>query len=91
MSTSSVLNVPVDTDRVAVGIMAHFLDVAAKRGAFSLEESGKIMDALKYLRGPMPQQQQQEQEQQQQQAMADKGSEVAAPSPALAPAKPSLA
>lgn len=59
---SSVLDVPVSNDRVAVGIMAHFLDVAAKRGAFSLEESGKIMEALKYLRGPTEPPQQAEQE-----------------------------
>jgi len=49
---TSVLDVVVNSDRVAVGIMAHMLDVANKRGAFSLDESGKIMEALKFLRGP---------------------------------------
>ena len=46
----SVLDVEVTNVRVAFGIMAHFLDTAAKRGAFSLEESGKINDALRFLR-----------------------------------------
>jgi len=55
--SASVLDVPVTNDRVAVGILVHFLDVAAKRGAFALEESGKIMEAVKYLRGTvMPRQ-----------------------------------
>jgi len=52
-SSASVLDVPVSSDRVAVGLLVHFLDAAAKRGAFALEESGKIMDAVKYLRGPV--------------------------------------
>lgn len=51
--SASVLDVAVTSDRVAVGILVHYLDVAAKRGAFALEESGKVMEAVKYLRGPV--------------------------------------
>jgi len=51
MSTS-ILEVTIASDRIAVGVLVHYLDVAAKRGAFALEESGKIMEAVTYLRGP---------------------------------------
>lgn len=88
-TTTSVLDVNVDSDRVAVGIMAHMLDVANKRGAFSLDESGKIMEALKFLRGPP------EAQQAQPAAAADAASEESSPeaapaAPAAVPAKPQL-
>ena len=87
-TTTSVLDVNVDSDRVAVGIMAHMLDVANKRGAFSLDESGKIMEALKFLRGPS-------EPQQPQPAAAEAASEESSPeaapaAPAAVPAKPQL-
>lgn len=87
-TTTSVLDVNVDSDRVAVGIMAHMLDVANKRGAFSLDESGKIMEALKFLRAPS-------EPQQPQPAAAEAESEESSPeaapaAPAAVPAKPQL-
>jgi len=99
MSASSVLDVPVTSDRVAVGILVHFLDVAAKRGAFALEESGKVMEAVKYLRGPVAPRRPPTEEEiaaaqaaaQAEQAAAGKEGEEAPPAaPEAAPAKPQL-
>ena len=100
MSASSVLDVPVTSDRVAVGILVHFLDVAAKRGAFALEESGKVMEAVKYLRGPVaPRRPPTEEEiaaaqaaaaQAEQAAAGEEGEEAPPAAPEVAPAKPQL-
>lgn len=99
MSASSVLDVPVTSDRVAVGLLVHFLDVAAKRGAFALEESGKVMEAVKYLRGPAaPRRQPTEEEiaaaqaaaQAEQAAAGEEGEEAPPAAPEAAPAKPQL-
>lgn len=96
MSASSVLDVPVTSDRVAVGLLVHFLDVAAKRGAFALEESGKVMEAVKYLRGPVAPRRQPTEEEiaaaaaQAEQAAAGEEGEAPPAAPEAAPAKPQL-
>lgn len=86
-ANTSVLDVVVNSDQVAVGIMAHMLNTANKRGAFSLDESGKIMEALQYLRGPAEQQQEAAAQQQQPESQQAAAAPAAAPA---APAKPTL-
>ena len=92
--SASVLDVPVTSDRVAVGILVHFLDVAAKRGAFALEESGKVMEAVKYLRGPAAPRRPPTEEEiaaaEAAQAGEEGGEEAPPAAPEAAPAKPQL-
>ena len=39
--------VPVNDDNTALNLMVGFLDVAQKRGAYSLDESAKIWECIK--------------------------------------------
>ena len=84
----SVLDVPVDSDARAVGIMMQFLDMANKRGAFGLEESGKIMEAIGYLRRGVPRPEAPPQEQEEQEAAAS--AQALAEEKKKPPAKPKL-
>ena len=58
----SIYEVPVDSDATAVMLLIQFLDMATKRGAFGLDETGKISECIQYLqsggvqRRPAPQQ-----------------------------------
>ena len=45
---SSVFEVELSDETVALGILSYFLDLANKRGAFSLQESARILEALNY-------------------------------------------
>ena len=38
--------VPVNSENVALNLMVGFLDVAQKRGAFSFDESAKILECI---------------------------------------------
>ena len=76
----------VNSDQVAAGIMAHMLNTANKRGAFSLDESENL-EALQYLRGPAEQQQEAAAQQQQPESQQAAAAPAAAPA---APAKPTL-
>ncbi len=49
MSSTSVYDVELKDDETCVSVLRYFLDVAAKRGAFSLTEAGRIMQALQVL------------------------------------------
>ena len=49
----SIYDVPVDSDATAVMVMVQFLDMATKRGAFGLDETGKISE-IQYLRRGSP-------------------------------------
>lgn len=48
MSTS-VFEVKIDSDETAVSVLRYFLDTAAKRGAYSLPEAARIMEALNHF------------------------------------------
>ena len=48
MSTS-VFDVKIDSDETAVSVLRYFLDTAAKRGAYSLPEAARIMEALNHF------------------------------------------
>ena len=52
----SLMNVPVNTETDALNVMAGFLQVAQRRGAYTLAEAGKIMEAINKF-GKAPQQQ----------------------------------
>ena len=56
----SIYDVPVDSDATAVMVMVQFLDMATKRGAFGLDETGKISECIQYLRRGSPPRRQQE-------------------------------
>ena len=53
----SLMNVPVNSETDALNVMAGFLQVAQRRGAYTLAEAGKIMEAINKF-GKAPQQQQ---------------------------------
>ena len=52
----SLMNVPVNSETDALNVMAGFLQVAQRRGAYTLAEAGKIMEAINKF-GKAPQQQ----------------------------------
>ena len=52
----SLMNVPVNSETDALNLMAGFLQVAQRRGAYTLAEAGKIMEAINKF-GKAPQQQ----------------------------------
>ena len=55
----SLTQIPVNTENDALNMLVAFLQVAQKRGAFSLEEAGKIMEAVGVFQRNVPQQPQQ--------------------------------
>tara|TARA_Y100001970_G_scaffold256064_1_gene333376 strand:+ start:835 stop:1104 length:270 start_codon:yes stop_codon:yes gene_type:complete len=71
----SIYEIPVDSDGTAVMMLVQFLDMATKRGAFGLDETGKISECIQFLRRGS-----------QQSAPKPKTEEQ----PAAAPAKPEL-
>jgi hypothetical protein len=50
----SLLNVRVTTENDALNMLVAFLQVAQKRGAFSLEEAGKIMESVNKFQRTAP-------------------------------------
>jgi hypothetical protein len=42
----SLTQIPVNTENDALNMLVAFLQVATKRGAFTLEEAGKIMESV---------------------------------------------
>ena len=53
-SSTSVFDVELN-DANSISVIRYFLDLAAKRGAFSLPEAARIMEALNYLQSNTPQ------------------------------------
>ena len=51
----SLTQIPVNTENDALNMLVAFLQVAQKRGAFSLEEAGKIMEAVGVFQRNVPQ------------------------------------
>ena len=49
-----LVDVPVQNDNVALNLMAAFLNMANRRGAFSLEESAKIHECVKHFTRAAP-------------------------------------
>jgi hypothetical protein len=45
----------IDSQNTAISVMAGMLEIAQSRGTFNMEESAKIWECIKKLRGP-PQQ-----------------------------------
>jgi hypothetical protein len=45
-----LVDVPITTHNDALNIMVSFVAMAQKRGAFSLEESAKIWECVKFFR-----------------------------------------
>lgn len=43
-------DIEVNSQDVALNLMAQFLELAQKRGAFTLQESSKIYEAVKFFR-----------------------------------------
>jgi len=43
-------DIQVNSQDVALNLMAQFLELAQKRGAFSLQESAKIYESVKFFR-----------------------------------------
>lgn len=52
----SLLQIPVNTENDALNMLVAFLQVAQKRGAFSLEEAYKIMESVNVFQRNVPQQ-----------------------------------
>ena len=50
----SLLSVQVNTENDALNVLVAFLQVAQKRGAFSLEEAGKIMESVNKFQRTAP-------------------------------------
>tara|TARA_B100001029_G_C14947889_1_gene387011 strand:+ start:59 stop:337 length:279 start_codon:yes stop_codon:yes gene_type:complete len=46
---ANLLNVEVKNENDALNVMAGFLQVAQRRGAYSLAEAAKIMDCIKFF------------------------------------------
>lgn len=46
---ANLLNVKVNNENDALNVMAGFLQVAQRRGAYSLAEAGKIMECIKFF------------------------------------------
>ena len=42
--------VPIDSFPVALSLLYQYLNLANRRGAFSLDQSGKVIDCLNYIR-----------------------------------------
>ena len=55
----SLMEIEVKSETDALNLMAGFLQVAQRRGAYTLAEAGKIMEAINKF-GKSPQQQQQQ-------------------------------
>ena len=56
----SLLDVPINTETDALNLMAGFLQVAQRRGVYTLAEAAKIMEAINKFGKNVPQQQNQE-------------------------------
>ena len=52
----SLLQIPVNRENDALNMLVAFLQVAQKRGAFSLEEAYKIMESVNVFQKNVPQQ-----------------------------------
>lgn len=50
----SLLQIPVQSENDALNMLVAFLQVAQKRGAFTLEEAGKIMEAVNKFQRTTP-------------------------------------
>ena len=50
----SLLQIPVQSENDALNMLVAFLQVAQKRGAFTLEEAGKIMESVNKFQRTVP-------------------------------------
>lgn len=49
---SRLLNMPINTENDALNIIVSFLNIAQRRGCFSLDESAKIFECIKKFQKP---------------------------------------
>ena len=47
-----LVDVPVTDENTALNVLVSFLNLAQKRGAFSIDESAKIWDCIKMFQKP---------------------------------------
>lgn len=45
-----LVDVPITDENVSLNVMIAFLNVAQKRGAFSFDESSKILECIRFFR-----------------------------------------
>jgi len=48
----NLMTVPVTDENVALNVMVSFLNIAQKRGAFSIDESAKLWECIKFFVAP---------------------------------------
>lgn len=47
-----LLNMPINTENDALNVIVSFLNIAQRRGCFSLDESAKIFECIKKFQKP---------------------------------------
>ena len=47
-----LLNMPINTENDALNVIVSFLNIAQRRGSFSLDESAKIFECIKKFQKP---------------------------------------
>jgi hypothetical protein len=50
----NIMDVPVSNPNIALNVMVFFLNSAQRRGAFSMDESAKVWEAVKMFVTPEP-------------------------------------
>ena len=50
----NIMDVPVSNQNIALNVMVFFLNSAQRRGAFSMDESAKVWEAVKMFVTPEP-------------------------------------
>ena len=58
----SLLDIKVETENMALNVMVGFLNVAQRRGSFTIEEAAKIAECINKFKRDQQQQQQQQQQ-----------------------------
>jgi len=49
-----LVDLPLDTPNAALNVIISFLTIAQKRGAFTLQESAKLWECIKFFTGSVP-------------------------------------
>ena len=50
-----LLNTPITNENIALNVMVSFLNLAQRRGVFSIDESAKIWECITTFQKPAPQ------------------------------------
>jgi len=54
---NTLLNTPITNENIALNVMVSFLNLAQRRGVYSIDESAKIWECITIFQKPPPQQQ----------------------------------